>query len=476
MKNGMYKRVLPRRTFLRGALGAAIALPFIDEMTTTSLFAELPEPPKRLVTCFFGNGVLPRIQERGNFLGADGPLAPLRPHLPKISVLRGVNMHTSNGHPQGGGATFVGFEGRQATQRGPSIDVVAQRALHPMGPPTPLKTPLLVASGFRRDHPYRNVHSWNVDGSKMDDPLERPSELFDRLFAGGVTPPMAEDRAEAQARERRLQRSVLDAVVGDYQHFMSDAGGLSTASQARISDHLDRIREIERRVFAEDESMMQPTLPTGCMPPESVNNPGGVPYGRRATSINGLIDHDAWSRAQNLMSDLYAMALRCDVVRFGNMTFQNSGERVRFEGAYDYNGTTVQFRDRDFNNEHHHEHWHRQRFPDVEWHTHYIIRHFAYFFDQLDDASYTDANGLTLLDNMMVMIGAELGNGSSHDTRSTFHTISGANRRFKTGELIDFNSSSVNLYNTVLRELGVMEPMGDQRHHGVGDVDSLLLA
>ncbi|MGF1465618.1 MAG: DUF1552 domain-containing protein [Sandaracinaceae bacterium] len=456
---------LARRTFLRGAGGAAIALPFLADLGRRTAGAADPEPPVRRVTLFFGNGVMPATFQHEDPLRADGALAPLRPHLPKLAVLRGVDMNTRNGHPRGGGATFVGFEGREETQRGPSIDVVALRELHPMGPPTPLST-LLVASGFRRNHQYRRVHSWNEDGSPMGLPIERPADLFERLFGGVPDPDLG---AAAAARRRRYRRSVLDAVIGDYRHFSQDAAGLSAASRRRIADHLERIREIEGRLFPPEGE--PPVEPKGCAAPSGVTDPS-LPYGQEAVTIDEQLDVDTWARAQRLLADLYAMALRCDLARFGNLTFQSSGERVRQRGDYDYNGQTIRFDDQDF----HHELWHRRTFPEVEYHTHYIMAQFAYFLSALDDPTYTDENGGTLLDNMLVMIGAELGDGSAHNTVSTFHAISGANERFRTGGLIDVDSSSVNLYNTCLQALGVARVMGDRTHYDEGSLDSVLLA
>ncbi|HJL39393.1 MAG TPA: DUF1552 domain-containing protein, partial [Polyangiaceae bacterium LLY-WYZ-15_(1-7)] len=395
-------------------------------------------------------------------LRADGPLSPLRPHLSKIAVLRGIDMHTGGGHPRGGGATFTGFEGREDTQRGPSIDVVAMRDLHREGPPTPLST-LLVTSGFRRDHQYRRVHSWNEDGSPMGNPIERPSDLFERLFGGGVPDPV-EDPAEA--RRRRYRRSVLDTVLDDYRHFASERSGLSADSRRRIADHLERIRELERRIFPPEGE--EPPMET-CAPGDAPGDPS-LPYGREATEISEQLDAGTWIRTQALLADLYAMALRCDLVRFGNITFQASGDRVRLRGDYDYNGRTITFDDRD----HHHEYWHRRRFPEVEHHTHYIMRQFGYLLGALDDPASPDANGQTLLENMLFMIGAELGDGSAHHTRNTFHVISGANERLRTGGLIDVDSSSVNVYNTCLQALGVGRVMGDERHYAPGALDSVL--
>ncbi len=458
-----YRKVLSRRTLLRGAAGVTIALPFLDEMVTTSLFAAPPEPPKRLVTLFFGNGVLPRIFNASDALSANSPLSPLRSVLPKISVLRGIDMNAGTSHPNGGGATFVGFTGREGQQRGPSIDIRARNQLHPSGVPTKLQA-LLVASYFRGHTPYtlyRMTHSWNEDGSQVGRPIERPTALFTELF-GQTSAPIN----PTETKEGRFQKSVLDTVINDYRHITGERSNLGGASRARIANHLERVREIERSIF---DPINPANLPPFCRDAQSPSDPN-VPYGVEANRPGVEVQVDAWTQVQNELADLYAMALRCDLVRFGNLTFQASGERVQLRGRYNYNGQNITFNDRDA----HHEYWHDQIFPEVEWHTHYIMSQFAYFMQQLDDASYLDENGRTLLDNALIMMGAELGNGSGvHDTKNVFHAITSANERFRVGGLIDVDASSVDVYNTCLEALGVTRRMGDQNFYK-GTLNSIL--
>ena len=68
-----YSKALKRRTFLRGAGTVAIALPFLDAMRTTSLYAAEPEPVARAFNVFFGLGFPTPLQG----LGFDGPMEPL---------------------------------------------------------------------------------------------------------------------------------------------------------------------------------------------------------------------------------------------------------------------------------------------------------------------------------------------------------------------------------------------------------------
>ena len=53
------KKHLPRRTFLRGALGAAIAMPFFDAMIP-ALSAQAAKRPFRFGAIYVPNGIYPQ--------------------------------------------------------------------------------------------------------------------------------------------------------------------------------------------------------------------------------------------------------------------------------------------------------------------------------------------------------------------------------------------------------------------------------
>ena len=71
---------LSRRTILRGAGGAAIALPFLEAMLPRR--AHAAAPPKRFIVMFSPNGTLPAWAPTGSELTFQlSPiLSPLSPH------------------------------------------------------------------------------------------------------------------------------------------------------------------------------------------------------------------------------------------------------------------------------------------------------------------------------------------------------------------------------------------------------------
>ena len=454
-----YRRVMDRRTLLRGAGTVAIALPFLDAMRATSVYGAEPEPPVRCLTVCFGLGVPKEWQAPGLV----GGLAPLGAIAHKLALCRGVNLDevesNHNNHIDGGAGVFTGWA-PQTTARagGPSIDQVVLRNAYPQSPGTLINT-LLMGSFFRRGSANnqattRFVRSWADDGTPIDaHPIETPQGMFDRLFG----------QVGGEGDERR-RRSILDTVLADYQHYQSAAGGLSTRSRARLSDHLDKIRELEQKLFS--------TTEYDCQVPAA---PGEIPllHGQ-PNDQPPTLDPSEWQTHWRAMADLFALGVQCDLYRFGSAMFQGAGDRLFLKGDYHHDGELIfSFDDQQW----HHEYWHRYPSADdhiMEAHLHFIMSQTVYLLQQLDDASYLDENGRTVLDNALVLLGTELGNGNPHNYESVLHGISSANERFEVGVIHDFDGASgTDLYNTCLRALDVDEIIGDPAAFG-GTLDTML--
>jgi hypothetical protein len=459
---------------LRGAGTVAISLPFLEEMTTTSVYAASPEPPFRAINVFFGLGVPKQVAAQG----LTGGLAPLAAVADKLAILRGVNLFecdgAENNHFDGSGGVFTGREPTNvSTAAGPSLDQVILANKYPQGPDT-LITTLMMGSFFRRKLENdlsltRFVNCWNADGTPVDLPMETPVALFERIF--GRAPGTPETPADLKAKH--YDRSVLDSVLEQYEHYQGDASGLGVSSRAKIADHLDKVRELEKKLFPDDLS--------GCVPPSS---PGEIPllHGQPVDEGGGgpVILVDEWVPYWHTMSDLYALALQCDVSRFGQVLFQSAGERLHLQGQWDYNGEIITFDDMadPTGVGGSHEYWHgfnaANANTQMQWHTHFIMSQLVYFLQQLDDPAYTDENGKTILDNALITIGTELGDGNPHDLESVFHAVSGANDRIRTGQIYDLDASATEVYTTLVHSLGVDEVVGTMSAYS-GDLDTILL-
>lgn len=465
-----YRKVLNRRTFLRGAGTVAIGLPFLDEMRVTSVYAADPEPPFRAFNVFFGLGVPKQIQAEG--LATDA-LAPLLPLADKFAFLRGINLYEADGgaqnHFDGGGGVFTAVEpNTESDAGGPSLDQVLLTDKYPNGPGTPINT-LMMGSFFRRNLENnasltRYVHCWKENGTPVDVPVETPGELFARVF--GEIPEGPDD-----LKARHYDRSVLDSVLEQYQHYTSDAGNLSAGSRSRVQDHLDKVRELEKKLFPEALGCSIPMMP-GDLP---LLNGQGVDDGGGGPELNV----DEWVAWWRNLADIYALAVLCDVTRFGMVLFQSGGERIRLSGNWDYNGQQVTFDDVN-----HpvgvgasHEYWHNYnpngQNEEMRWHTHFIMAQVAYFLQQLDDPTYADPNGQTVLENALITVATELGDGNPHNLESVFHMVSQANGRIAPGTY-DLDRSATDLYNTILQSLGTQTQMGTPSAY-TGIIDDILV-
>ena len=92
---------------------------------------------------------------------------------------------------------------------------------------------------------------------------------------------------------------------------------------------------------------------------------------------------------------------------------------------------------------------------------------------------YTDYETLAQLrvQKELITISTESGNGRHSDPKrklsGIFHTITGANGRFKTGQMLDVGAEGVDVYNTVLDAMGTTERLGPADRE-MTPVDSIL--
>jgi hypothetical protein len=92
------------------------------------------------------------------------------------------------------------------------------------------------------------------------------------------------------------------------------------------------------------------------------------------------------------------------------------------------------------------------------------LREVAYFLTLLAGQDAVEANGKTILENSLITISTESGDGRHNDVKrelsGIFHAISGAAGRFKTGEILDVNAEGLDVYNTILATLGASRRLG----------------
>lgn len=458
---------LNRRTMLRGLGSVAVGLPLLEEMIGTSQIAaaEKAKVPVRAFNLFFGLGIPAPLQKEG----FDGVLEPLKPLGEKLLIMRDVDQIRCdqsgiNAHYDGATGAFTATPpDGEARAGGASIDQVIRRAHHPKGLPPGMVSTLVAGTFFRRSRIGRYVHSFNPDGTVAAAMQEKPRDLFDRVFGT-----LNSTENDPDGRKQHLKRSVLDSVVDQYKFYTGNNSPLGSVSKARVADHLDRIREYEQRAFSmKAKDPNAPSLPARS----KVLHGGHADPGGEGIDIT----LDELTTEWRLMADLYALSIQLDKARFGSLTFLAAGERIRLTGDYIFNGKKIyQFDDKNIRKKSgsagcSHEYWHafdeKKKNKELRFHAHMKMRELAYFLTRLDEGDDSrEANGKSILENSLITISTESGDGRHNDVKrelsGVFHAMTGANGRFKTGQIIDLKREGIDVYNTALKAMGTKERLG----------------
>ena len=462
----MSNRRITRRTTLKGLGAVTIGLPFLEEMTIAAQGKAAAAPPVRAFNVFFGLGIPAPLQTEG----FDGVLEPLKPLSDKLLIMQNVDQVRCdesgiNAHFDGASGAFTAEPpSGEAKAGGPSIDQVIRKAHYPKGLPSGMVPTLVGGTLFRRSRVSRYVHSYNQDGTVAGIMQERPRDLFERVFGAVST------GDDTDARRQRLKRSALDSVVDQYRFYTGVNSPLGAASKARVADHLDRIREYEQRAYA----MKHADKGGPAVPPRSK-----VAHGGKADPGGEGIDMtvEELTTEWRLMADLYALAIQTDRARFGSITYLAAGERLRMKGKYEYDGRTIY----DFDDAKDlrasgsagcsHEWWHKfnpsKKNEQLRAHAHMTLNEVAYFLKALDSENSVEGNGRTILENSLITISTESGDGRHNDVKrelsGVFHAMTGANNRLKTGQIMDVGAEGIDVYNTALDSMGVSSKLGPDK-------------
>jgi Protein of unknown function (DUF1552) len=254
------RKHLSRRTVLKGA-GASIGLPLLDAMVPahTALAKTAAAPQTRLGFVYFPHGAVEQFWKPVN-TGRDfefshilKPLEPFRDHVTVVSGLRNKGAENP-GAPhfttELSWLTCVGRPGRNAAgEHGISIDQFAARHI---GQGTPLPSlELCTEAGGYTSLSYRTP----VQQLEME---SNPRKVFYTLFGQG-------DNKEERQQIVRSTGSLLDYVRDATASLNKE---LDANDRAIVSDYLDSVREIERRVqkmqVSEGQAVDLPDAPLGA--------------------------------------------------------------------------------------------------------------------------------------------------------------------------------------------------------------------
>ena len=290
-------------------MGATVALPLLDAMIPSmTALAQTPAVPVRRL----GFVYIPMGSDISRWTppGETGPLTELSPILsPLAPVMNHVtvvsNMELKNAYPGTHATSNAAFLSAAKAKWTESSDyflgtTVDQIAAKQMGQDTQLPSLELAMDLMEMvgqcDNGYACVYQNNLSWSSPTTPLPaeaHPRMVFERLFGEGGTSP---ERRAALGR----RASLLDWVRDDIARLQRQIGA---ADRTKVSQYLDTVREVERRIQMAETQTLDSPLP-------DLERPVGVPaaYGDHA----------------KLMFDLQVLALQGDVTRV--ITFQLARE------------------------------------------------------------------------------------------------------------------------------------------------------
>jgi hypothetical protein len=428
------KKHLSRRTVLRG-LGVGMSLPLLDAMipAATALANTAAAPKPRLGFFYFPHGAVMdkwTPVKDGRDFELSPILAPLEPFRKQLTVVSNLGnkpgesraVHAvvpatwlSCTHPKEGLEPFMAA----------TVDQVA--ALH-IGQDTPwpsLETATAqghgVGSACERGYgcSYSGTLSFRTPTTPL--PVEsNPRQLFLRLFGQGDTPEERRFLAHQTA-------SILDMISGEADVLKRTLG---PQDRSTLSDYLDSVREIERRIQnSEHGTVAKLKLP---------EVPG-------ATSEN-------FDEHLKLMFDLIALAYQGNITRV--QSFMIAPEVS--EQTYGHIGVPDAF----------HAISHHANDPDKKDRLSRIQRYhtevFARFLDTL--AKMPDGDG-SMLDHSILLYGSNMSNSNAHNQYPLpTAVLGGGYGKIRGGQHINFKERTplANVLLTIMQRSGVpVESVGD---------------
>ncbi|HSU89511.1 MAG TPA: DUF1552 domain-containing protein, partial [Terriglobia bacterium] len=295
------RKHISRRTFLRGA-GVAVGLPFLDAMVPagTALAQTAAKPLPRMGFIYFPHGAImdqwTPAKEGTDFELSPilKPLTPFKKQLTVVSALDNKPAVSPAVHAITPGTWLSCAHPRESQDpyMAMTVDQIAAKAI---GQDTPLPS-LEVATeggyggnGGACDRNFGCSYAATISFRTPSTPLPmeyNPRKLFERVFGQGDTP------KERKAIAKQYV-SILDLVAEEASDLQRT---LDPQDRAMLSDYLESVREIERRVQKmEEHDLSKLDLP---------NVPPGTP---------------SFDERLNLMFDMVALAYQANLTRIFTM-------------------------------------------------------------------------------------------------------------------------------------------------------------
>jgi Protein of unknown function (DUF1552) len=398
------KKHLSRRTFLRGAFGTMVAVPFLDAMIP-ALSGQSKGRPFRFGAIYVPNGIYPQLwhpEKTGSdfeFKPIMAPLEPYRSHLVAIS-----KMKAPDGNPDMGGV-HMGASAAWLNGTGPvtkqadytvirSKKTIDQFIADAVAEDTPMRSlevgteDMGTSAGACDGYPcvFFNTVSWRDDTSPLPMGIN-PRVTFERMFG---------ETGSSKKRLSNLKRkqSMLDSITEETAQMRQKLG---PADKAILEEYLANVREVEQQLERMETR--------AAAIPEGTSAPRGIP--------------DTFDEHMTVTYDLMRLAFQGDISRVFTFMVGHEGS----SRSYAHIGIP----------EPHHPVSHHGDKPEgIEKYakiTTYHAQKLAEFIGKLKATADGDA---TLLDRVVIYFGSGMSNGNEHDRNNApALLLGGANGRLK---------------------------------------------
>jgi Protein of unknown function (DUF1552) len=395
------RQPISRRTVLKG-MGVTVSIPLLEAMLPTrGLAAQQPAARPRLIaiemvhgsagaTAFGQQKNLWSPAETGStFDLSPSVLSPLEPYRRHVTIVSNTDVRNAEAFtpPEIGGdhfrsaAVFLTQSHPRQTQgsdlqAGTSLDQLVAQAF---GAETPIPSMQLCVENVDQAggcfYGYSCAYTDSISWASPSEPLPMirdPRLVFDQLFGVGATP-------EQRAARRRKDQSILDWVADSVGRLNNTLGA---ADRARLSDYLEDVREVERRIQKVE------TFNRSGEERELPGAPAGVP--------------DSYEEHVKLMFDLQALAFASDITRVfafkmsrdvSNRVYREAGVNTGFHIASHH-------QDRD------------ERILEFAKINRYHVSLLPYLLERLKSTADGERN---LLENSVVVYGSPMGNSNVHN-------------------------------------------------------------
>ncbi len=428
MRGHMYKNKKhdpSRRDFLRGMGGFTLALPFLHSLAPLQALAQVAAK-KRFVAIHHYNGIFEKVwYPQVDVTAANGFTA----HASDVFYKLLTNVQrTSEGYLSENfqkdfdsiqskmniyrGLDLIGGDDHDACHFLCGMQDLAESGTAPRGGGASIDQIMAKSSNFYQSAPaFRYLaaqedESWSMsiswernlttNGIVRAAYNKRPSDLFNKVFAGLVADPVVQNKLAS------MKITIGDIVLADYKAKMNDRR-ISSEDKIRLSNFVDNLQEVQKKL-----SSMNPTPALTCNKPTGILN----------YDYFSLLNETQKMQYYNSHADIMAAAIACDLSRVCVIT--DNG----FLSNHDYSHENPDSRDAQL---------------QFMKYNRRAVQLVARLVNNLNSMVDNPSTGQTVLDNSLVMWGSEIGNSQSHRTESMpVVSFGGAGGAIKTGYYVDY--------------------------------------